>query len=311
MASWNQELSSRKTSRVLRIHSKTSETRGPLPKKKVMHQGVNHDKSSEALINQHQRSVNDCAKATCDKAAPATEDATSTSALNWNTWEERPFCSIGDAVSLALGLIPGKTSKALKDTSPIGKSFRRLFKSVCLAVRAGIISSGPEPVPRTGDLRKFATHLVNLRSVIEFLEASEHWRNVVPKEMIALKGKVSHCKGGHEDSAEGGTSSNESEVARRKAPDKFVAALIELLAEIGRRAGRAGLPFSVTEMPGQKRDLYELARRVESTEKDAPLDREFSTFTTYVKGLCCFKQGAKATDMYSDLFPELLAKSNP
>jgi hypothetical protein len=311
MASGNQDLSDSKTSRMLRTSPTISETRGPLPKRKVPRQRGHQNKSAEASIKRHQRLVDDCATAKRDRVAPAPEGPNSTNTVKWNIWEDRPYCAIADAVALALGLLPGKTSKALKDVSPIGKSFRRLYKSVCLAVRVGIISSGPEPVPQTRDLRKLATHLVSLRSVIEFLEGSEHWRNVVPKEMVALKGKFPDCKGRHVDGTAGCAQSSGSDVARRKAPDKFVAALIELLAEIGRRAGSAGLSFSVTEMPGQKRDLYELARRFESTEKDAPLDREFSTFTTYVKGLCCFKQGAQATDMYSNLFPELLAKSNP
>lgn len=239
------------------------------------------------------------------------KSAPSPASRDMTVWEDRPFCPIRDVVEIALGLPPGGASKAFKDPTAIGKSFRRLYKTVCLAARAGIIASGPKPAPQTGDLRKLATHLVSLRSVIEFLEGSEHWRNVVPEEMIALKDKLSGCKEGREHGEVDGAPQKQGDIARRKAPDKFIAALIGLVAEIGRRAGSAGLPFSVTEMPGQKKDLFELARRFESTDKDAPLDREFSTFTTYIKGLCCFKQGARSTDMYANLFPELLGKSNP
>jgi hypothetical protein len=81
----------------------------------------------------------------------------------------------------------------------------------------------------------------------------------------------------------------------RKAPDRFVAALIRLLLEIAKRNG--GL--DVTRMPGTKKELHEVAKKIESD-----LECEYETFATYIKGLIAFKRGRSFGTPYKDLFPE-------
>ena len=91
---------------------------------------------------------------------------------------------------------------------------------------------------------------------------------------------------------------------KRKAPDAFVAALIRLLVDIAVRAAKNDMPFDVTAMPGTKQNLQELAEKIDPEFKHTP-----KTFDDYLAGLCQFKQGAKSTDFYIKLFPELPVKS--
>lgn len=88
---------------------------------------------------------------------------------------------------------------------------------------------------------------------------------------------------------------------KRKAPDNFVAALIQLLAEIGNRAGKKKMNFNTREMLGQKEDLWKVACKF-----DIALDITPSTFDTYIKGLIAFKHGSPKEErsFYKDLFPE-------
>lgn len=90
-------------------------------------------------------------------------------------------------------------------------------------------------------------------------------------------------------------------IAKRRAPDKFIAALIRLLVEISKRAAKNGMPFDMNKMPGRKADFRALAEKY-----DGELDRASSrTFDDYVVGLLRFKRGrAQETTFYRQLFPE-------
>ena len=102
--------------------------------------------------------------------------------------------------------------------------------------------------------------------------------------------------------------SDDEPTARRKAPDTFIAALIRLIAEISKRAAEKGMPFNVTEMPGTKADFRALAIKFDDKLEKAP-----RTFDDYLAGLLRFKQGARETTFYKELFPEFFAprRSDP
>lgn len=91
----------------------------------------------------------------------------------------------------------------------------------------------------------------------------------------------------------------EYDVPKRKAPDKFVAALIRLLTEVAKRAARGRQEFEVFAMPGRKKDFLAVAEKF-----DDALEVSYATFDTYLSGLCQFRQGAPETDFYAKLFPE-------
>lgn len=91
---------------------------------------------------------------------------------------------------------------------------------------------------------------------------------------------------------------------KRKAPDAFVASLIRLLVDIAVQATKKDIAFDVTAMPGTKENLRELAIKF-----DPEFNHTLKTFDDYLAGLCQFKQGAKSTDFYLKLFPELQFKS--
>jgi len=83
--------------------------------------------------------------------------------------------------------------------------------------------------------------------------------------------------------------------ARRKAPDVFVAAMVKLLVEIGRRDPK----IDVEKMPGTKKDLLELAIKF-----DTNLDHTLSTFDSYLEPICKFTRGSRTDGIYRKLFPE-------
>ena len=88
--------------------------------------------------------------------------------------------------------------------------------------------------------------------------------------------------------------------AKPKAPVTFIAALIRLLVEIGKRAEKNGTPFDVNEMPGTKANFRELAEKY-----DNELDKASSrTFDDYLGGLLGFKQGrGQETAFYRRALP--------
>jgi hypothetical protein len=84
-------------------------------------------------------------------------------------------------------------------------------------------------------------------------------------------------------------------IVRRKAPDSFVAAFVKLAVEIAKRDPA----FNIEEMPGIKADLHELAIKF-----DDKLDHSYTTFDSYIEGLCKFKRGSRASNYYRSQFPE-------
>jgi hypothetical protein len=83
--------------------------------------------------------------------------------------------------------------------------------------------------------------------------------------------------------AERGRAVNEP-IAKRKAPDLFVAALIRLIAEIKQTS------------PGKGNAVRRDGSRFNKAQ---------STFDDYLAGLLRFKQGVRETTFYQKLFPEL------
>lgn len=82
---------------------------------------------------------------------------------------------------------------------------------------------------------------------------------------------------------------------RRKAPDSFVTAFVKLVVEIAKRDPA----FNIEEMPGIKADLHELAIKF-----DDKLDHPYSTFDSYIEGLCKFKRGSRSSNYYQFQFTE-------
>lgn len=88
---------------------------------------------------------------------------------------------------------------------------------------------------------------------------------------------------------------------KSKTPDAFATALQKLLSEISHRAAQQGVSFSKSEMPGTKADLQELAEKL----GDGFGRYTLRTFDDYLSGLVQFKKGARQSDFYRRLFPEL------
>lgn len=93
--------------------------------------------------------------------------------------------------------------------------------------------------------------------------------------------------------------SEKRELKKSTTPAVFRSALENLLVEIEHRASAQSLAFDRSTMPGRKRDFQALADKF-----DPELEHTPRSFSDYLKGLCAFGRGARATDFYSRLFPE-------
>ncbi len=92
----------------------------------------------------------------------------------------------------------------------------------------------------------------------------------------------------------------DSRLKKGKAPPAFRAALLDLLAEIDKRAKTRELDFSPAAMPGRKVDFKALADAYDAELGGLSL----ATFDDYLIGICTFRRGARETDFYRCLFPE-------
>lgn len=97
-----------------------------------------------------------------------------------------------------------------------------------------------------------------------------------------------------------GNGDGDASLKKGKAPPAFRAALLDLLAEIGRRAEAQGLHFSPAAMPGRKVDFKALADAYDAELRGLAL----ATFDDYLIGIGAFRRGARETDFYRRLFPE-------
>ena len=175
------------------------------------------------------------------------------------------------------GLVNDKTAK-------ISNVFRTRLQAARLEMPVG----GAIVVVEEGYKDDGSDWIVDLKSFVTFALA-RGWGQKIEKFQLLGPGCPSN-------------GSLENDAKKHKAPVAFVAALIQVLVEISKRAAIAGKEFTVREMPGQKRDFYELARKY-----DPEFINSDATLSTYMKNLCQFKQGraSQPTDFYRDLFPEL------
>ena len=97
-----------------------------------------------------------------------------------------------------------------------------------------------------------------------------------------------------------GSGDADSDLKKSKAPPAFRTALLDLLAEIGRRAETQGSHFSPAAMPGRKADFKALADAWDAELRGLAL----ATFDDYLVGICTFRRGARETDFYRGLFPD-------
>jgi len=89
-------------------------------------------------------------------------------------------------------------------------------------------------------------------------------------------------------------------IRKHKAPLLFRAALQDLLDEVSKRAKASKVAFDATSMLGRKQDFQELANRYSAELRHTP-----RTFDDYLEGFCTFRRGARETDFYRELFPDL------
>lgn len=218
---------------------------------------------------------------------------------NWAIWQQRPKCQLGKAVALSLNINPNALSWFKEnDKRKYSIYISRLNTSSLEAYQGGRIEIFQDH-PDNKNTSK--TRIVSLASFVSFAMKHDTWLEKLPAEFIKLKESFENSlldQHGNVDDNISDESHTNSRV-KRKAPDKFVTAIIRLLVEIAKRAQRNGVQFEVTEMPGVKEDLRAIAAKY-----DVELDKGKRTFDDYLSYLCQFKGGAQSCDFYSNLFQE-------
>lgn len=82
----------------------------------------------------------------------------------------------------------------------------------------------------------------------------------------------------------------------RKAPDRFIAALLRLVVELAKRDP----DINIESLPGTKKDLFDEAIRL-----DPEFGPSFATFESYIKSFLKFRPGSHSSDYYKKLFQDL------
>ena len=201
---------------------------------------------------------------------------------NWDFYLKNRNATLHDAIALSLNVSPARIDGlAAERTAKVGIFFRNRLRAARLEMPVDCAIE----VVEEGRENDGSDWIVDLKSFVTFALARGWGRKLEKFQLLGAESPF--------------TNSVKNDVKELKAPVAFVAALIQVLVAIASRAATDGKKFNVQEMPGQKRDFYELARK---------FDKEFSstdaTLSTYMKNLCQFKQGARQTDFYRDLFPE-------
>lgn len=91
-------------------------------------------------------------------------------------------------------------------------------------------------------------------------------------------------------------------ISTKGPPAAFAKAMEKLLTRFEERARANGMAINRRTIPGAKKYFYEFARR----NKEFSALQSDSTFASYIKGLCKFKQHEQP--VYETLFPELYGK---
>jgi hypothetical protein len=226
---------------------------------------------------------------------------------DWRVWREMRAPQLWQCVALSLNINPFKVGT--NDDSWYGtplifyesQEFQDRLDTACAIFgRDGVPANPRRPV----SLHSFAALVRRLGWVAppELLAMADEQKTSTTAEgkRTDLEEAVSRFHPEAEASPQGGEEAANDPIAKRKAPDLFVNALIRLLVEIDKRAAEKGMPFDVNEMPGTKADFRALA-----VTFNGELFKAQSAFNDYLAGLVRFKQGAQETAFYRDLFPKL------
>ena len=201
---------------------------------------------------------------------------------NWRLHQKSRFNYLHDAVALSMNTRPSHMDQIIVQ-DPKAK---RVYQTRIGQARREMHSSGGMiTVIEKGNEKDGSDWLIDLASFVKF--ADKNWIGL--REEFRQLGESSPAADSHDA----------GKPAKRRGTDTFVAALIRLLVEIAKRAAEAKETFDVENLPGQRKDLLELARKF-----DAKLDYELTTFQTYIKGKCKCGRGHTRTDFYKNLFPE-------
>lgn len=201
----------------------------------------------------------------------------------WTEWNKRSAWRLSDAVALSLNVSPNFLEKLQKSHPNKYKSYEVRLKTVECQKPGSFEFYENHQGNGTGLMSK----MVSPQSFVSFVIRKMDWENL-STEFIEI-GQINDSP-----------SDNRDTKISRKASDKFIAALIRLLVEIGCRVGKTGDQFSVDAMPGIRADFFKLARRFDENLNLKSAD----TFETYIKGLCKFKGGSVSSSFYNELFPD-------
>lgn len=206
----------------------------------------------------------------------------------WSFYLRNRNASLHDAVALSMNISPRQIDSVIKDDAKKKKLFAARMRAAALEMN----DSGFIKVVEKGRQDDKSDWIITLNSFVEFAFPRNWGAN---NKKFRMLGEANNIAASTRDN-------DKPEKSKRKAPDKFVAALLRLFVEIAKRASKQDMPFEVNALPGTKEDLWQLAIKYHPD-----LDKELRTFDDYLSGLCQFPQGRPTgkNDFYSNLFPEL------
>jgi hypothetical protein len=202
----------------------------------------------------------------------------------WKFWLKNRFSTLHDAVALSMNVSPKSIDKLLSTDSKARTAYtNRLAAALKEAHQKGVIA-----VVEKGSAPDGNDTTIGLASFVSFAKARE-WTKLTEEFLLLGSTEIYGAS----------NTTSKPPANRNKAPESFVKALIRLLVEIAIAETKAGRQFNVDEMPGTRKDLLELA-----TKMDPEFKHTQRTFEDYIEGFCKFKSGTKSNGYYLKLFPD-------
>lgn len=219
------------------------------------------------------------------------------SGIDWEYWKGRVRWSLEEGCKLVCRVDPNTNTQTEfirnLDADTRGRpAWVKLLYKARTAIQAGTLQTAARPVLFTD-----APAIIKVLSAV-FLAWAQGQGVTIPIELDDIAGPAGGTIPGEAQPSTTVVPDNKP-TAKRKAPDKFVDALIRLIAEISKRAAQKGIPFDKDNMPGTKKDFMALAIKFDDEFEKTP-----RAFDDYLAGLLRFKQGVQETPFYQELFPE-------
>ncbi len=214
------------------------------------------------------------------QVSPPEKHDRSSTLPKWSFYGKMSQMKLSEAVALSLNWSPKKIRFAFGNN----RSLKTAYRSRLGMARREATPSGKIKVAEKGRNNDGSDWIIDIRS---FVTLAEQYDWTVPVQFRTL--------GQHPISK---TRAKQKTKRHRHPPEQFVHNLQKVLLLIAAKAVEKGEPFDQRSMHGKKRDFWMFAYK-----SCAGINIKFSSFDTYIHGICSFKRGRNpAPDYYLNLF---------